>query len=1034
MPGPIFPGTALLVLIVAYLLLLFAIGWLGERKFEFFRSRGWDRYIYVFAGGVYCTSWTFYGCIGNAAQNGISFLGLFIGPSVFALGWWFVLRRIVRVCRANNITSVPDFLSVRYGNHPWIGPVATVLLVVGSVPYISLQLRAVAISFDLIAVPSPAGTARVDPMLLVSICMGAFALFFGGRYLDFTKRQGGLLTAVAVESIVKIVIFMGAGIFVCWGVFGGPGEIFGKILSHPDWRRLATLGEAPGNGYSRWLAYVAISAIDVILLPRQFHVFVVQNGDEKHIRTAMWMFPLYLLLINLFVVPIAFGGLILGLPASMADKYILSIPMLAGEKALSLLVFLGGFSAATAMVMVSSVALGKMIANNLLIPGILKARRGFHDYGYLLAAARASMLAVIVLGYLYARLMSRNMVLMEIGIISFVAVAQFGPAVFGGLYWKGASARGALLGISAGFAAWFYTMVVPAMVKAGIVSGAILERGPFGVAALRPTGLLGIASADPVGNAVFWTLFVNVLGFVAGSVLFAPSREEDYLAGRVAQGSREPAPAPAFPFPSPAPGAHYLSLEEIEKVVTRYAGSEKRAEVEEVVREIREIKMRGETREAVIRQMDLPQRLERILTGSIGAISARNVLRDMLPLSLDDARTLVESFREMEKDLATTREEVTHKEEEIRARERFLASVVRSIDDGVVSLDFEGRITTVNEGACRLFRRAEAEMVGRDFNFLVRDTRYREKRRIIARSTYRTGHWRGEVEIVRKDGSVAPALLSTAKIIDERGKPIGFVSSFKDLTETRAMQHKMIQTEKLASLGQMAAGVAHEVRNPLGSIKMSLRLLRDDLRGAETLEVVEHIRDAVGSMEIIVNELLDYTRDITLQLDEYDVGKIARAAVFGLEEESGRKGISVEIDDSCGPLTAMVDGVRLKQVLTNVVKNALDAARPGGGRVAVRLSGGARPGAGPATDAGADGYVRVTVEDDGPGMSEAEMEKMFQPFYTTKAQGVGLGMSIVKRLVELHGGEVRVASTAGAGTAVTVSLPRFPYGGGGGGG
>ncbi len=1032
MPGPIFPGAAVLLLITAYLLLLFGIGYLGERKFELFKARGWDRYIYVFAAGVYCTSWTFYGCIGNAAQNGPSFLGLFIGPSIFALGWWFVLRKLVRVCKDHNITSVPDFLSVRYGNHAWIGPLATLLLVIGSVPYISLQLRAVAISFDMIAGPAAGGSVPFDPMLLVSLFLGAFALFFGGRYLDFTKRQGGLLTAVAVESVVKIVIFLGVGAFVCWGVFDGPGEIFGKILSHPDWRSLATLKETPGSGYSRWLAYVAISVIDVILLPRQFHVFVVQNGDEKHIRTAMWLFPLYLLLINLFVVPIAFAGLILGLPPSLGDKYILAIPMLSGHKATSLLVFLGGFSAATAMVMVSSVALGKMVANNLLIPGILRLRRGFHAYGYLLAAARASMLVIIVLGYLYARLMSRNMVLMEIGVISFVAVAQFGPAVFGGLYWKGASARGAILGISAGFAAWVYTMILPAMVKAGIVAGGIVERGPFGIAALRPTGLLGIAGADPVGNAVFWTLFLNAVGFVAGSFLFAPSRDEGLQADRIVPESRAPGPASALPSPAPGTGAHYLSLEEVEKVVTRYAGSEKGAEIEEVVREIREIKMRGETREAVIRQMDLPQRLERILTGSIGAISARNVLRDMLPLSLDDARTLVESFREMEKDLATTREEVSHKEEEIRARERFLASVVRSIDDGVVSLDLDGRITTVNEGACRLFRREEEEMIGRDFDFIVRDTRYREKRRIIARSTYRTGHWRGEVEIVRKDGIVAPALLSTAKIIDERGKPIGFVSSFKDLTETKAMQHKMIQTEKLASLGQMAAGVAHEVRNPLGSIKMSLRLLRDDLHGAETIEVVEHIRDAVGSMEVIVNELLDYTRDITLQLDEYDVGKIARAAVFGLEEETKRKGVAVEVDDPGGPVTAMVDGVRLKQAMTNIVKNAVDAARPNGGRVTVRLAEGTRAGGGSAAVRDG-GDVRITVEDDGPGMPQEDLEKVFQPFYTTKAQGVGLGMSIVKRLVELHGGEVRVASTAGAGTVVTVSLPRFPFGRGGGG-
>ncbi len=1029
MPGPIFPGGAVLFLITAYLLLLFGIGYLGERKFDRFRARGWDRYIYVFAAGVYCTSWTFYGCVGNAAQNGPSFLGLFIGPSIFALGWWFVLRKLVRVCKAHNITSVPDFLSIRYGDNAWIGPLATLLLVVGSVPYISLQLRAVAISFDLIARPAPGGGASVDPMLLVALFMGAFALFFGGRYLDFTKRQGGLLTAVAVESIVKIVIFLGAGAFVCWGLFDGPGAIFAKILSHPDWRRLATLRETAGSGQSRWLAYIAISVIDVILLPRQFHVLVVQNGDEKHIKTAMWMFPLYLLLINLFVVPIAFAGLIMGLPPSAGDKYILSIPMLSGHRALSLVVFLGGFSAATGMVMTSSVALGRMVANNLVIPGILKARRGFHAYGYLLAAARVSMLVVIVLGYLYARLMSRNMVLMEIGIISFVAVAQFGPAVFGGLYWKGASARGAIIGISAGFAAWFYTLVLPAMVKAGIVGDAVLVHGPFGLAALRPTALLGIAGADPVGNAVFWTLFLNTAGFLVGSLLFAPSRDEGVQAGRIVPVATASEPAVPRLYSGAGHGAHYLSLEEVEAVVTRYAGTEKGTEIEEVVREIREIKVRGETREAVIRQMDLPQRLERILTGTIGAIAARNVLRNMLPLSLADARTLVESFREMEKDLATTREEVTQKEEEIRARERFLASVVRSIDDGVVSLDFEGRITTVNEGACRLFRREEAEMIGRDFNFIVHDTRYREKRRIIARSTYRTGHWRGEVEIIRRDGSFAPALLSTAKIIDERGKPIGFVSSFKDLTDIKAMQHKMIQTEKLASLGQMAAGVAHEVRNPLGSIKMSLRLLRDDLRSAETIEVVEHIRDAVGSMEVIVNELLDYTRDITLQLDEYDVGKIARSAVAGLEEETAKKGVAVEIEEPGGSLTAMVDGVRLKQAMTNIVKNAVDAARPAGGRVSVRIADGARPRERSPGGRSADGYVRITVEDDGPGMSEEEVEKVFQPFYTTKAQGVGLGMSIVKRLVELHGGDVRVASTAGSGTVVTVSLPRFPFGG-----
>ncbi len=1018
MPSPLFSAPVVLATITAYLLLLFGIGYLGERRFGAIRERGLDRYIYVFAAGVYCTSWTFYGCIGNAAAFGPSFLGLFVGPSVFALGWWFYLRKLVRVCRAHNITSVPDFFSARYGGPSWIGPAATVLLVVGSVPYISLQLRAVSISFDLIAGPAAGGFAFADPVLLVSLFLGAFALFFGGRYLDFTKPQGGLLTAVAVESTVKILIFIGAGLFVCYGVFDGMGDIYARILSNPEWRKLVTLGGSPGEGYLRWVSYMIIASIDVILLPRQFHILVVQNGDERHIRTAMWLFPLYLFAINLFVIPIAFGGLALGLPPAAGDKYILSIPMLAGNGALSLVVFLGGFSAATAMVLVSSVALGKMVANNLVIPAILRLRKGFHAYAYMLAAVRASMIVILVLGYFYANLMSRNAALMEIGVISFVAVAQFGPAVFGGLYWKRATHAGAMAGMFLGFTAWFYTLVLPAMVKAGYLGGGILESGPFGIAALAPTRLLGIGIEDPVANAVFCSLFLNCLGFVAGSYLSSRAAREKGGAVDITDAIRVPAAGAAGFLPGARDGAHYLSLGEVEEVVTRYAGHEKDREVREVIREIREIKERGDVREAVVRQMELPQKIERILTGPIGVIAARNVLRNLFPISLADARTLVESYREMEKDLAETREEVSHKEGEIRAKERFLASVVRSIDDGIVSLDLEGRIINVNEGACRLFRRTEEEMIGQDFNVLIRDTEYREKRRIIARSTYRTGRWRGEVEIARKDGTTADALLSTAHIIDARGKPIGFVSSFKDLTEIKAMQNKMIQSEKLASLGQMAAGVAHEIRNPLGSIKMSLRLLPNELHGAEEREAVGHIRHAVGSMEVIVNELLDYTREIVLRLDEYDVAKIVRSAVSDLEEESARKGVAVRVTEAGGGMTAMVDGVRIKQVAANIVKNAIEAAPREGGRVEVRIE-------------GKDGHVALSVEDNGEGIPSGEVGKVFQPFYTTKAQGTGLGMPIVKRLVELHGGEVRMESEAGKGTVVSVRLPRFPYGSGG---
>jgi len=1015
MPAPLFPGSALLLVVIGYLCLLFGVGWLGERGFGRLRRVGLDRYVYVLAAGVYCTSWTFYGCIGNAARNGPAFLGLFVGPCVFALVWWSFLRKLVLVCRSRHITSLADFLSVRYPGCPAIGPVTTLLLLVAIVPYISLQLQAVSVSFDLIAGRGGRDAIAVEPMLVVSAFMGAFALFFGGRYLDFTRPQGGLLTAVAAESLVKLLIMVGAGIFVTYGLFDGVRDLFGRVEARSDLAALASLAGPSGAGLAQWAAFAAIAVVDVIALPRQFHVLVVQNGHEDHVRTAMWLFPLYLLLINAFVIPIAFGGLLLGLPKEGADAYILAVPMLAGRRALSLLVFLGGFSAATAMVMISSVVLGKMVANNLLIPAALRVRKGFHAYRSLLATARLSILVIVALGYLYARLMSGRMVLMEIGLISFVGVAQFGPPLFGGLYWRRAAGRAALWGVAAGFAGWFYTLVLPALAKAGVVGQGLLLHGPLGLQFLRPTDLLGLGLGDPVANAVLFSLGPNAVAFAVGSLLSPAGAEEAQRAEEIVLG-RDTVPGEEGRT-RPAGATHYMSLGEVEEVISRYAGNEKEEEVAAVVREIGEIRRQGGTREAVIRQLELPLRVERILTGTIGALAAREVVRAALPLSLADARTLVESYRALERNLETTQREVSQKAGEVRARERFLASVVRSIDDGVVSFDFDGRITTVNEGACRLFRRGEKEMVGKPFDALVRDTPYGEKRRIIARATYRSGHWRGEVEIVRGDGTVAPALLSTAKIIDDEGRPVGFVCSFKDLTEIKAMQHRMLQSEKLASLGQMAAGVAHEIRNPLGSIKMSLGLLRSQAGGGEALQEIDQIREAVASMEVIVNELLDYTREIALRVDDYDVGLIARSAVEALEGERRSRGASIVVEEAAaakGGLVAAVDGVRLKQVVTNILRNALEACRPGEGRIALRL-------------AEEDGLVRIEVCDNGPGMAPEEVDKVFVPFYTTKAQGVGLGMPIVKRLVELHQGEISIRSRPGEGTTVSVVLPRRPF-------
>ncbi len=1009
MKGPFSEITVILV-ITLYFFLLSLIASLGERYFHYFRSKGWDRYIYVLAAGVYCTSWTFYGCIGNCAHSGYTFLALFIGPSIFALTWWVFLRKVIRVCREFSVTSVPDLLSIRYGRSSMIGIVSTLFLLVAIVPYIALQLRAIRITLDLIG---GASVLRdyVSPTFLITVYLAIFALAFGGRYLDLAKRQGGILSAIAFESVVKILIFLVAGAFIVFSVSGGLTKVYSKALESPELSALLNLSTSPGSAYGRWMAFMLIAVFDVVILPRQFHVLVVQNTDEKHVKTLMWMFPLYMLIINAFVIPVALSGRLLGLSPEMGDRYILSIPLMMGKKLLSLFVFLGGFSAATAMVIVSTIALGKMLANNIFFPIILRLRKESQTYQQLLFTARVSMLLVIFLGYLYTVGMSRQSVLMEIGLISFAGVAQFGPATFGAFLFRRGNKPGVLSGLTVGFGIWFMTLVIPALVKAGLIGSEVMTRGVFGISALKPHDLFNTGVLDPVTGGIVWSLFFNAATYVVVSYLTEQKEEEVRIASYFVNPERESEPVEEE---LERESHHYVSLSDLSEIVERYAGKEKVHEVDHLVREIKEIRAKygsGSFRKA---GYTLQSRIERILTGAIGPVAAKGVMRDLLPLTVDEAKGLLQSYREMERSLRVARERVVHQEEEIRAKERFLASLVRSIDDGIVSTDLRGRITDLNEGALRLIRGKESDLTGKEFWSLLKDSEFGELKNVIRTTTARQGSWRGEVTILRKDGSECPVLLSSSRIIDDGGRVSGFVFSLKDMEEFKKMQVRLIQSEKLASLGQMAAGVAHEIRNPLGSIRMCLKLLKEDGVGREVQDLLENIEEAITSMETIVNELLDYTRDIKLQVDEFNVADVLRGALAQLEEQIKEKRIKVEMLDGIHPVYAKLDGVRMKQVFVNLIKNAIDSVPAGEGRVLIFL------------EENHD-QVIVTIEDNGEGMDEERLKNAFQPFFTTKAQGVGLGLPIVKRIIELHGGEVSLESSPGEGTRVRVIVPKSFY-------
>ncbi|WP_020675644.1 sodium:solute symporter family transporter [Geopsychrobacter electrodiphilus] len=508
---------------VGYFALLFAVAYYADARREAGRSIINNPYIYSLSLGVYCTSWTYYGSVGRAATSGLDFLPIYLGPTLIAFTWWFLLRKMVRISKEQNIVSIADFISSRYDRSPLLGAVVTLIAVLGIMPYIALQLKAVARTFDLLVSPTtitegglhelfPALPNYIDTGFVMAFILGLFGVLFGARHLDASERHEGLVAAVAFESIVKLFAFCAVGIFVTFGMFDGFGDIFTRFAQQfPERLSLFRLDTA-AIPYTKWFTLLFASMMAIMFLPRQFHIMVTENADENHIKGAMWRFPAYIFLLNLFVIPIALGGLLLnGGDTSQADYFVINLPLAAGQPWLALLVFIGGFSASAGMVMVSSVTLSTMILNHLIMPIILRLKANITDYSVILInLKRIGIFAVVFLGYLYYRVIGDSYALTNMGLISFIAAAQFAPAVIGGLYWRRANQKAALTGLSLGFLVWFYTLLIPSFVLSGWMKSSILDQGPFGISLLRPLHLFGLTGFDLWTNALFWTMFFNL--------------------------------------------------------------------------------------------------------------------------------------------------------------------------------------------------------------------------------------------------------------------------------------------------------------------------------------------------------------------------------------------------------------------------------------------------------------------------------------------------------------------------------------------
>ncbi|MEM9785435.1 MAG: ATP-binding protein [Pseudomonadota bacterium] len=623
--------NALIFAALSYVAILFSVAFLAERRAAAGHS-DWlqSPLIYTLSLSIYCTAWTFYGAVGYAARSGLEFVTIYLGPTLVMVGWWWILRRLVRIGRSQRLTSIADLISSRFGKSTLLGVVVTVISVIAATPYIALQLQSVTLSF---AVFAQSGAETWDSSdfnataMWVAVGLAVFTVLFGTRNLDVNERHHGIVMAIAVEAVVKLLALVAVGVFVVWGVAGGPAEMLTRI-DHSE----ITLWD---QDHGRWISLIFLSAAAFLCLPRMFQVLVVENADERHLRVASWAFPLYLFLMSLFVVPIAVVGLDLLPAGSNPDLFVLTVPLAEGRDGLAVLSFLGGFSSATSMVIVATIALATMVSNHIVVPVWLslqtnqQAMMSGDVRHVILLARRLSIAGVLALGFIYYRMSGGGTALAAIGLVSFTGTVQVLPALIGGIFWRGATRVGAACGLVTGLVIWTWTLFLPSFGVGAVIGQSVMEIGPFGISWLRPQALFGIEGMDPLVHGILWSMLLNAGMFVLGSLMSFPAPLERLQGAQFVNVFERSAAAPAWT--RGAAGAEDLLV-----MSQRILGSREAQAIFE--REAERQGLNGYLPEA---SPEFIEKLERELAGSVGAATAHAMIGQLTGGSVVSVEDLI---------------------------------------------------------------------------------------------------------------------------------------------------------------------------------------------------------------------------------------------------------------------------------------------------------------------------------------------------------------------------------------------------------
>ncbi|MGB3867445.1 MAG: PAS domain-containing hybrid sensor histidine kinase/response regulator [Xanthobacteraceae bacterium] len=1004
-----------------YIGFLFAVAYYGDRPSR--RRRGGGAgLIYPLSLAIYCTSWTFFGSVGFATRNSIDFLAIYIGPVIMIALCTPLLRRVIELAKSQNITSIADFIAARYGKSQAVAATVAIIAIIGSVPYIALQLKAVGSSLETIMGEDHAITSVPivgDIALIVTLAMATFAVLFGTRQSDATEHQHGLMLAVATESIVKLVAFITAGAFVTFWMFG-PLELFDLAMKAPEAARAISYTPSIGN----FLTMVLLSFFAIMFLPRQFHVSVVENSNAAEVARARWLFPLYLVAINLFVIPIALAGLV-SFPFGKVDSdmFVLALPVEGKAPLLAVIVFIGGLSAATAMVIVECVALAIMVSNDLLIPLILQRnpRIANKDFGNLvLKIRRVAIFTIMIMAYLYFRALGTAQ-LAAIGLLSFAAIAQLAPSFLGGLIWRRGTARGAMSGMLVGFAVWTYTLFLPSFIEGSTVGMMFIQNGPFGIDALRPQALFG-ASLPPLMHGVLWSLSLNILAYVVFSLMRQPSSIERLQADVFVPTKLAPM-TPAF-----RRWRSTVTVQDIMGTVAQYLGPERARQSFEAFAAGRRVRLEP----SAPAEFELLQHAEHLIASSIGAASSRLVLSLLLRKRTLSAKAALKLLDDSHAALHFNRE--------------VLQTALNHVRQGIAVFDPDLQLICSNHQF--------GEILGLPSHIVQIGVPLREILDYLAGSQAMTAadhQTFTEVRLVTwtKEGEPYLEPLTNRKIVIEvranRMPDGGLVITFSDVTpsfeaaealeranaslerrvrarteELTRLNSELAQAKSVAedanlSKTRFLAAASHDILQPLNAARLYVTSLVERQNGGEDSRLVENIDDSLEAIEEILGALLDISRldagAMTPSVGSFRIGDLMRSLEIEFAPIARAKGIDLTFVSCSLPVES--DRLMLRRLLQNLISNAIKYTLQGRVLVGCRRRGAA---------------LQIIIHDTGVGVPAVKRSEIFKEFHRLEqgariARGLGLGLSIVERLARMLDHNIALDANGLGGTMFAVTVP-----------